>query len=198
MRLWGGAVAALVLLGGAGLALGYDPEGEFKRGTIVVTPSVGGGVQNNVEDHGSVSDIALVNATTRVSVLPLDPLGSGPWRGALEAGLEPWLQFYVSHEFATAEGLKLAFRYHFLGASPVFPYVEALAGIGATSLDAREVNSTQAFVLEAGVGLSYFVTEGIALTAGYRFHHISNGNTGDPNRGFNADTGVIGISFFYH
>lgn len=82
--------------------------------------------------------------------------------------------------------------YHFLGASPIFPYVEFSAGIVATSLNIREI------VVEAGVGLSYFVGESVALTVGYRFQHISNGGIESPNRGINSDTGVAGVSLFFH
>ena len=196
MRSQSVAVAAMLILGLAGAACGYDPVEEFKRGTIVVTPQIGGGINNNVEGHERITIIPQVNATVRVSLLPLDPTGQGVWRGSLETGLEPWLQYYPRQQ-ATAEGLKLAARYHFLGASPFFPYAELLAGAGATSLKVREVRSSNAFVLEGGLGLSYFVDEGVALTAGYRFQHISNGNTEGPNRGFNSDTAVMGVSIFF-
>jgi hypothetical protein len=53
------------------------------------------------------------------------------------------------------------------------------------------------FVLGAGAGLSYFVANTVALNAGYRFQHISNGHTSDPNRGFNSDTGIGGVSFYF-
>ena len=99
---------------------------------------------------------------------------------------------------AAREGLKVALRYHFLGASPIFPYVEVTAGAGGTSLNVPEKRSDFTFVLEAGIGLGYFLTDGVQLTAGYRFQHISNGNIEKPNRGFNSDAGVLGVSFFFH
>lgn len=34
-----------------------------------------------------------------------------------------------------------------------------------------------AYELEAGAGVSYFVTDTVALNTGYRFQHISNGHT---------------------
>jgi len=131
-------------------------------------------------------------------VLPLEPIGSGFFKGSLETGLEPWLQYYLEPSTATAEGLKVALRYHFLGASPIFPYVEVTAGAGGTSLNVPEKRSDFTFVLEAGIGLGYFLTDGVQLTAGYRFQHISNGNIEKPNRGFNSDAGVLGVSFFFH
>ncbi len=77
------------------------------------------------------------------------------------------------------------------------PYLEGTAGAGGTSLRVPEINSTFTFVLEAGAGLSFFVTDRLAVNAGYRFQHISNGHTSDRNRGFNSDSGVIGVSYFF-
>lgn len=88
-------------------------------------------------------------------------------------------------------------RYHLIGFGRLVPYVEATAGAGGTNLRLKEVNSTFTFVVEAGAGLSYFVTDTVALNAGYRFQHISNGHTSSPNRGFNSDTGIGGVSFHF-
>ena len=178
-------------------AWGYDPADEFRKGTKVLSVEAGGGVQNNVEGHNRLSDISFVFLTPRLSVLPLDPVGAGLLRGSVETGIEPWFQYYLEPAAATAEGMKVALRYHFLSASPIFPYVEVTAGAAGTSLNVKEVRSDFAFVLEAGVGLSYFIDDGIALTGGYRFQHISNGNVESPNRGFNSDAGLIGISIFF-
>jgi hypothetical protein len=189
----------LVALGcWVGAAAAADPAGEYARGTKIFSLEVGGGVQNNLEGHRTISNISFVNLVPRFSVLPLDPIGPGFLRGSLETGLEPWLQYYLEPSGATGEGLKVALRYHFLGASPIFPYVEALAGMGGTSLNVQEIRSNFTIVLEAGIGLGFFLTDGVQLTAGYRFQHISNGNIERPNRGFNSDAGVLGVSFFFH
>ena len=39
----------------------------------------------------------------------LEPIGSGFFKGSLETGLEPWLQYYLEPSTATAEGLKVGF-----------------------------------------------------------------------------------------
>lgn len=191
-------LALLALSSWAVPAAAADPAEEFARGTKIISIQVGGGAQNNVENHGRLSNISFVNLTPRLSVLPLDPVGSGFFKGSVETGLEPWFQYYLEPETATAEGLKAAVRYHFLSASPIFPYAEVTAGAAGTSLKVLEIRSSFTFVLEAGVGVSYFVAPGVALTGGYRFQHISNGNIESPNRGFNSDTGTVGVSFFFH
>lgn len=186
------AVLALVRPG-----LAYDPEATFARGTTIFGLQVGGGAANNVEGHRTVSDISFLTATPRLSYLFFSPFGSGLLRSAVEPGIEGWFQYYLSPHEATAQGIKLAMRYHLIGFGRLVPYVEATAGAGGTSLRVSEINSTLTFVLEAGAGLSYFVTDSIALNLGYRFQHISNGHTSNPNRGFNSDSGVAGVSFYF-
>lgn len=186
------------LLWWAGPAAAADPAEEFSRGTKIVSLQFGGGVQNNVENHRTISGISFVSFEPRFSLLPMDPLGSGFWKGSLETGIEPFFQYYRTPEKATAQGVKATLRYHFLSASPIFPYAEVTAGPGGTSLKVLELRSTFMFVLEAGAGVGYFVTDGVALNLGYRFQHVSNGNTSRPNRGFNSDSGVLGVSFFFH
>jgi len=193
---WGmAAVTALAVLSLARPAPAYDAEAAFAQGTTIFGLQVGGGMANNFEGHRTVSDISFITAAPRVSYLFFSPFGAGRLRSAVEPGIEGWFQYYLSP--ATAEGLKLALRYHFIGLGRLVPYLEAMAGAGGTNLRVPEIDSTLTFVLEAGLGLSYFVTDRVALNAGYRFQHISNGHTSNPNRGFNSNSGVVGVSFHF-
>lgn len=191
------ALSALTLVCLVRPAPAFDAESVFARGTTIVDLQIGGGAVNNLEGHRTVSDISFLNATPRASYLPFSPFGSGALRSALEPGIEGWFQYYVSPRGATAEGLKLALRYHFIGLGRLVPYLELTGGAGGTSLRVREIDSTFTFATEAGAGLSYFLTDVVALNAGYRFQHISNGHTSSPNRGFNSDSGVVGVSFYF-
>ena len=190
-------VAAVAVLSLVRPAVAFDPEATFARGTTVLGLQVGGGAANNVEGHRWVSDISFITETPRLSYLFFAPFGSGLLRSAFEPGLEGWFQQYLSPHSATAQGLKVTGRYHFIGLGRFVPYLEGTAGAGGTSLRVPEINSTFTFVAEAGAGLSYFVTDALALNAGYRFQHISNGHTSNPNRGFNSDSGVVGVSFYF-
>jgi hypothetical protein len=188
---------ALAVLASARPTPAFDVEATFARGTTIFGLQVGGGAANNVEGHRTASDISFLTATPRVSHLFFSPFGSGLLRSVIEPGLEGWFQYYLSPKEATAEGIKVAMRYHLIGFGRLVPYVEGTAGAGGTSLRVSEINSTFTFVLEAGAGLSYFITDTVALNAGYRFQHISNGHTSNPNRGFNSDTGIGGVSFYF-
>ena len=97
----------------------------------------------------------------------------------------------------TMAGLTAVARYHFLPLGIFVPYLELGAGPGSTDLKVREINSDFAFLLFGGAGAQVFLSESLALYGGYRLVHISNGNTSRPNRGFEANTGVGGLSFYF-
>ena len=194
---WAAVALAVALLGSPSSAGASDAADEFAKGTWILGLQVGGGAQNNVEDHGRNSNISFVNLTPRLTVIPFEPLGSGWLRGAFEVGAEGWFQVFLEPATTSAEGLKAAFRYNFLGAGRFVPYVELLAGAGYKNFRPFEVRSNFTFVLEGGVGLAYFVAPHVTVNGAYRFQHVSNGGTSFPNRGFNSDTGVIGVSVFF-
>lgn len=192
------AVLAIGLAASTSPAAAFDPEQTFKQGTFVLSLEGGGGSQNNLEHKHVQTHLDLWYLQGRASLLPFGTSGQdGFLYGALEAGLEPIFQKYTSPVDAYFAGLGLAGRYHFLSLGIVVPYLELGAAVGGTDLRVIEINSSFAFRLYGGLGASVFITDSAALYAGYRMVHISNGNTSRPNRGFEADTGVAGISFYF-
>src|SRR2546425_418843 len=135
---------------------------------------------------------------TRVRCMPWDPFARGSlFYVTFQPGLEAIYQHYTKSNGPYYAGLALSGRYHFLSLGRFVPYIEVLAAAGGTNLKVMEINSSFAFWLAGGLGASYFVTDNVALYAGYRMVHVSNGNTSKPNRGFEADTGVAGVSFYF-
>ena len=67
-----------------------------------------------------------------------------------------------------------------------------------TSLAPRisEESTPLEFVLETGPGIHYFVTKGVGVTTGVRFHHMSNAGLGERNTGINAVLPYVGVSIF--
>src|ERR1700675_4263127 len=133
-----GLIAVATVLALEGPALAYDAEATFARGTTVFGLQAGGGAATNVEGHRVISDISFLTATLRVSHLFFSPFGSGFLRSAIEPGVEGWFQYYLSPKTATAEGLKVAMRYHLIGFGRMVPSLEATAGAGGTSRQVRE------------------------------------------------------------
>jgi lipid A 3-O-deacylase len=138
-----------------------------------------------------------VNGGVRFGWLPFEPAGPGPLYGSFEVGLEPLYQRYLDPHDAFFAGLGVTGRYHFLSLGRFVPYAEVAAFAGGTDLRIKEIDSDFTFLLWAGAGAAFFVTDRAALYAGYRWLHASNGNTKQPNRGFEAHSGVVGVSFFF-
>lgn len=182
----------------AGQAWGADGGVVFTKGARIVTVNVGGGANLDLPPlQGKRTDVSLVVGSVRFAYLPFDPVGSGFLRGSVEIGIEPFVQLYLEPSTASAEGVKAVGRYHILPAAPIVPYVELAIGVMHSNLGVKELRSRHVFSAESGLGVSYLLTPSLALTAGYRFQHLSNANTEDPNVGINSSTGVLGASFFF-
>ena len=190
------SIVALLLV--AAPAWAFDAEQTFKKGTFVLSGEGAYGWQFNSEHKRNATYVELYDAGVRFSLLPLDTIARRSFLyGALEVGLEPLYQHYTTPKQAFWAGLAAVGRYHFLGLGRVVPYAEVGGAAGGTDLEVREINSTFAFLVFGGLGASIFISNKTALYAGYRFQHVSNGNTSRPNRGFEAQIGVAGISFFF-
>jgi Lipid A 3-O-deacylase (PagL) len=194
---WPVLIGVLVLVTGCvpGTVAAFDAEPSFAKGTWIASMQVGGGAQADIDNH--FSGITYLDFMPRVSYLPFSPFGSGWYRAALEPGLEAWLEHYLAPQQANAGGMKAALRLHAIGFGRIVPYLELTAGAGATGLRVPESLSTFTFILEGGVGVSVFFKPDLSINVGYRIQHLSNGNTSKPNRGYEANSGVIGVNFFF-
>jgi len=178
-------------------ASGFDAKETFSKGRFVLSVEGGFGEQDNF-NRGLETGFEFWNAGVRLSLLPFGPSFEGtPLVGALEIGLEPFYQHYTEPRTFHFGGLAAVLRYHFLGLGRVVPYIEVFGAAGGTDLRSAEVDSDFTFLVQGGVGLSIFLTDSTAIYGGYRLQHVSNGNTSQPNRGFESHTGVFGLSVFF-
>jgi opacity protein-like surface antigen len=192
------SVVVAVLLACAAPAAAFDAEETFKKGTFVLSGEGAYGWQFNLEDKSRVTYLEYYDLGVRLSLLPFEPLGRNHfWYGALEMGFEPLYQKYTEPKDAFWAGLAAVSRYHFLSLGRVVPYIEIGGSAGGTDLKIPEIRSTFAFLVFGGLGSSVFVADHTALYAGYRWQHVSNGNTSSPNRGFEAHVVVAGVSFYF-
>jgi opacity protein-like surface antigen len=191
-------LAGLALAASAATADAFDAEATFRKGTVVLSAEGAYGWQVEIQETRDLSAVEFWDAGVRLGLLPVDPLARGTLvHGALEIGLEPFYQRYLEPERRFWAGLAAVARYHFLGLGRVVPYVEVAGSAGGTDLELPEIRSTFAFLLWGGAGASVFVTENTAVYAGYRWQHVSNGNTSKPNRGFESSVAVAGLSLFF-
>ena len=191
------ALLALALLAVAPAAA-FDPEDTFKQGTLVLSGEGAYGWQLDLEDNRDFSAIEFWDAGLRFSRLPFDTLGKGTLvYGALEVGGGPLYQRYVEPQRRFWAGLAAVARYHFLSLGHFVPYVELAGSAGGTDLELPEIRSDFAFLIFGGMGASVFLTDHAAAYAGYRWQHVSNGNTSQPNRGFESHVAAVGLSLFF-
>lgn len=190
-------LALAVLLALAGPVWAFDADQTFARNTFVLSGETYYGHQFNAEGFSQTSDVQFVSVGMRFGWLPFDPAGPGPLRGSLEAGLEPIYQQYFEPKVEYFAGLAAVLRYHFLSLGRFVPYVEVAGAAGGTNLKVPEIDSSFSFLLFGGVGASFFVSDQAAIYAGYRWTHMSNGGTSSPNRGIEANTAVVGVSWFF-
>ena len=53
------------------------------------------------------------------------------------------------------------------------------------------------FILEAGVGIQYALSDRHTVNLGWLYHHLSNANTHPPNPSFNSGLFLLGFSMVY-
>ena len=198
MKVWLVSLVILpfAVLGGVQRGQAFDVDAAFPKGGYVLSIEGGYGEQFDLGNL-TITGLDAFNAGVRLGWLPWGATGSGPLKGALELGLEPFYQRFFDPEEAFFAGLGVVARYHFLPLGRFVPHVELGVAPGATDLNVREQRTDFVFLLFGGVGASYFITERTALYAGYRLQHISNAGTDNPNQGINSHTGVIGVSIFF-
>ena len=155
------------------------------------------GNQFNLEGHHEFSRRAVRQWRRALRLAALQPGGSGRCSAAFEAGLQALyravLRAQAAHFYA-GSGLTGALPSSCRSAGS-FPTSRRPAFAGGTDLKVFEIDSTFTFVVWAGLGASFFVTDRTALYAGYRYEHISNGHTPIRNRGLETNSGVFGVSY---
>jgi len=75
------------------------------------------------------------------------------------------------------------------------PYGEAGIGLIYTDFHVKDQGLHLNFNPQFGAGLEYALNQKQALLGGFRFHHISNGNLHDHNRGINSWLLMLGLKF---
>jgi hypothetical protein len=119
-------------------------------------------------------------------------------KGTLQIALEPFCNPVSRPESGVETGLNVFFRY----LHPVTASVKLVSEIGSGPIY-LSVNSEEQgkagfnFLNQFGLGSRVAVTDNSALTFGYRFRHISNAGTSQPNRGINTNALVLSYSRLY-
>jgi len=175
-----------------------DPTPKITVGTQEVGLSVGYLVPHRLTQKHTTKQEGIVFMPSWMMTLS-DSIGNSWYRGQVSLGAEMvYIQFqepFVTH----GVGFTPKIKYTFAALDRIRPYAEFAGGPFWTDLAGKipEESSQFNFVLSAGFGVSYFLTDQAALNVGYRFQHISNGGTQYPNIGLNASLPYGGFSFYF-
>jgi opacity protein-like surface antigen len=93
-------------------------------------------------------------------------------------------------------GFNLLVSRNFTSSKKIVPYIFAGAGLVYTNLDISDLGTEFNGSYQAGTGLRFFVSDKISFDLNCRFHHLSNGNTAEPNIPLNSTKIFFGISFY--
>jgi hypothetical protein len=197
-------LAVVLVLFGTGIALPSSAHADSPQARAIVqdgTVEAGlaaGYLQGNDTLTAVSSNRSALYALPRIGMVLTPEVGKGFFTGNLELLLEPLYAHYFKPFGASAAGGSLVFKYNLLTFGRWMPYWDFGLGMLWTNLAPRipEQSTQFNFVVESGPGLHYFATEQVALMIGVRFHHISNADIGDRNRGLNGTLAYTGISVF--
>ncbi|HEY6008499.1 MAG TPA: acyloxyacyl hydrolase [Geobacteraceae bacterium] len=126
-------------------------------------------------------------------------VGQGAWyQGRHELLVELPLHMAVDHDGRVMTGGYLLGSWKFtgLGEQNLYPYAFAGGGVLFVDLGLPTMGTRLDFSYQGGTGVQYLIRRDLALTAEYRYHHVSNAGTSEPNEPLNSSKVLFGISFY--
>jgi Lipid A 3-O-deacylase (PagL) len=170
----------------------------FKFGATEFTFAGGYSLGHATVDAPEVQDVNGFQLLPSFGIFLSDEHGP-PWiRGNFEFLVEPTLvTLRAESEQGTGVGVAALARWVFATPWVVRPYVEMGLGVLGGHFDLQQTNCGVNFILEVGPGLLWFISERTAITAGYRFQHISNASLCSQNVGINSSLFILGVSQFF-
>jgi len=151
-------------------------------------------------DFGATrTEVQTVDAIGRFGYFLSDEVGKGWYRGRHELLMELPLHMAVDPQTGVMTGFYLLGNWKFTGLKKkrLYPYVFAGGGVLFVDLELPTMGSRLNFSYQGGTGIQYLIHNNLAVTAEYRYHHISNAGTAEPNEPLNSSKILFGISLFY-
>ncbi|BCS54291.1 acyloxyacyl hydrolase [Geobacter sp. SVR] len=138
------------------------------------------------------------DAIARAGFFMSGELGQGHWyQGRHETVFELPYHMAVDHGGRSMVGFYVLGHWRFTGLESMAPYVFAGGGPVYVDLGLPTMGTKLCFSYQGGTGLQYFLDSSKALDLQYRYHHISNAGTAEPNEPLNSSKILMGISVFY-
>jgi opacity protein-like surface antigen len=126
-----------------------------------------------------------------------DEVGKDSWyQGRHEILLELPYHLAVNYGGRSMVGGYMLGHWRFTSLDKVVPYVLAGGGPLFVDLGLPTMGTKLCFSYQGGAGLQYLIDKNTALSLEYRYHHISNAGTANPNEPINSNKILMGISFY--
>jgi lipid A 3-O-deacylase len=144
------------------------------------------------------TQVQTVDFIGRFGYFLSDQMGQGWYRGQFEHIVELPLHLVVDPETRIMTGGNLLANWKFTGLAQhrFYPYAFAGGGVLFVDLGLPTMGSRLDFSYGGGTGLQYLWRRDLAFSGEYRYHHISNADTAEPNEPLNSSKILFGISFF--
>ena len=185
---------------GLGLLVAVDAaqaQPGVRFGAMEVTLSAGYSFSHAIVSQG-LDTVDGFHLIPHFGIFLTDAHGPGWVKGHLELLAERTLLYLDGgKESATLVGFSALGRWVFAASPRVKPYIEAGVGVLGGETKFRETDCDVNFVLQGGAGALVFLSPRTAITAGYRFHHVSNADACDQNLGLNSSLFILGVSYFF-
>ena len=118
-------------------------------------------------------------------------------KGMFEVVYEPFISTIVHPEANIEFGLPIFLKYSYPLTEKLYPFLELGTGPYYMSLRTVEQSTHFNFIDQAGIGISYFLKENLAIQVTYRYRHVSNFSIREPNNGIEASVYLVGMSWYY-
>lgn len=126
-----------------------------------------------------------------------DEVGKGEWyQGRHEILLELPYHMAVDHDGRSMVGGYGLGHWRFTALEKMVPYVFAGGGVLFVDLGLPTMGTKLCFSYQGGTGVQYPVSDRTVQNLEYRYHHISNAGTANPNEPINSNKLLIGISTY--
>lgn len=144
-------------------------------------------------------NLALYPAFVRIGFNINSLVGIEGRQSTLQLALEPFVNSISDPKAGVETGCSVGLRYLHKLSGPVDLFTEAsVAPMYLSIRSAEQGDAGFNFLIQAGGGLQYKVSDRVAIFAGYRFRHISHAGLSDrPNVGINSNAIVAGLSWSY-
>jgi lipid A 3-O-deacylase len=190
------ALLVILTLVGAGSARAEQPA-PFPAGSTEYSYQMGYGITHR--GFGETrTEVQTLDFIGRFGYFLSDEFGLGWYRGQFEHVLELPLHLVMDPKTRVMVGGNVLAKWNFtsLVQDRLLPYLFAGGGVLYVDLGLPTMGSRLDFSYGGGTGIQYLVRDDLALSAEYRYHHISNASTAQPNEPLNSSKILFGISLF--